>query len=70
MELPESSDASIVARIKRSHFYLVREEFLIVWKEHENFLLVYEERVKMALHRQAKIGECHRRMDVRAVRQM
>lgn len=55
IDLPRSGDSSIVARIKRLHFYSVREEFLDVWKEHEQFLLVYEERVKKALLRQARI---------------
>lgn len=58
VDLPKPDDGSIVARIKRLHFYSVREEFLNVWKDHEQFLLVYEERVKKALLRQARIGEC------------
>lgn len=57
IDLPKPSDGSIVARIKRLHFYSVREEFLHVWKDHEQFLVVYEERVKKALLRQAKMGE-------------
>lgn len=61
VDLPKPDDGTIVARIKRLQFYSVREEFLNVWKDHEQFLLVYEERVKKALLRQARIGECHRK---------
>lgn len=57
MELPLSNDKSIVARVHLLHFYSVREEFLIVWKQHEQFLLDYEERVKRELRRQARIGK-------------
>lgn len=55
MDLPKSGDMSMVARIKRLHFYSVREDFLNVWKTHEHFLLMYEEGVKKALLRQARI---------------
>lgn len=56
IELPEPDDASVIARVKRMHFYSVREEFVVVWKNHEQFLLDYEERVKRTMQRQAKIG--------------
>lgn len=56
MDMPKSNDCDIIARVKRLHFYSVREEFLIVWKHHEQFLLDYEERVKAAIQRHAKIG--------------
>lgn len=56
MDLPTSDDTSIIARVKRLHFYSVREEFLDVWKQHEQFLSDYEERVKRTIQRHAKIG--------------
>lgn len=56
IELPEPDDASVIARVKRMHFYSVREEFVVVWKNHEQFLLDYEERVKRTMQRHAKIG--------------
>lgn len=59
MELPSTNDKSIIARVNFLHFYSVREEFLIVWKQHEQFLLDYEERVKREVLRQARIGKIH-----------
>lgn len=56
MDLPKSDDGSVIARVKRLHFYSVREEFLAVWKQHEQFLSDYEERVKKTIQRHAKIG--------------
>lgn len=61
IDLPEADDGTIVARIKRLHFYSVREEFLNVWKDQEQFLLLYEERVKKALQRQASLGKHNNR---------
>lgn len=57
IELPDADDSSVVARVKRLHFYSVREDFLTVWKNHEQFLLDYEERVKNTMQRQAKISK-------------
>lgn len=57
VDLPAADDHSLTARINRLHFYSVREEFLNAWKEHEQFLAEYEERLKMALKRQARIGD-------------
>lgn len=58
IEMPEPDDASVIARVKRLHFYSVREEFVSVWKNHEQFLLDYEERVKRTMQLHAKIGNC------------
>lgn len=56
IDLPKSDDCSVIARVKRLHFYSVREEFIVVWKHHEQFLSDYEERVKKTIQRHAKIG--------------
>lgn len=56
IDLPKSDDSGVIARVKRLHFYSVREEFIIVWKHHEQFLMDYEERVKTAIQRQARIS--------------
>lgn len=56
IDLPKSDDSSVVARVKRLHFYSVREDFITVWKNHEQFLVDYEERVKRTIQRHAKIG--------------
>lgn len=56
IDLPKLEDASVIARVKRLHFYSVREEFLDVWKQHEQFLFNYEDRVKKTIQRHAKIG--------------
>lgn len=56
IDLPNSDDTSVIARVKRLHFYSVREDFLTVWKHHEQFLLDYEERVKATIQRHARIG--------------
>lgn len=56
IDLPQIDDSSIIARVKRLHFYSVREEFILVWNHHETFLLDYEERVKKTMQRHAKIG--------------
>lgn len=56
IDLPKSDDSSVISRVKRLHFYSVREEFLDVWKQHEQFLLNYEDRVKKTIQRHAKIG--------------
>lgn len=58
-ELPIQSDGSIVARVKKLHFYSVREDFINIWRQHEQFLLDYEERLKRTVQRQAKIGNCY-----------
>lgn len=57
MELPQKDDSGTVARVKRMHFYSVREEFIIIWNFHEVFLVDYEERLVRRLRNQAKIGE-------------
>lgn len=59
IDLPKTDDSSVIARVKRLHFYSVREDFITVWKNHEQFLLDYEERVKKTIQRHAKIGNCH-----------
>lgn len=56
IDLPKVDDTSVVSRVKRLHFYSVREEFIEVWKHHEQFLANYEERVKKTMQLQAKIG--------------
>lgn len=56
IELPKVDDCSIIARVKRLHFYSVREDFIDVWRHHEQFLVDYEERVKRTMQRHAKIG--------------
>lgn len=57
IDLPKSEDdCSTIARVKRLHFYSVREEFLMVWKHHEQFLSDYEDKVKKSIQRHAKIG--------------
>lgn len=56
IDMPKTDDCSIIARVKRLHFYSVREEFIVVWKEHEQFLSDYEERVKKSIQLHAKIG--------------
>lgn len=58
IDLPALDDSSVVARVRRLHFYSVREDFINVWKHHEQFLLDYEGRVKKTMQRQAKIGNC------------
>lgn len=57
IDLPKADDSSVIARVKRLHFYSVREDFMVVWKNHEQFLLDYEERVKRTIQRHAKIGK-------------
>ena len=54
--LPNREEDSTLSRIKRTNFYCVREDFLTTWREHEMFLVTYEEKVKKALMRQAKIS--------------
>lgn len=56
MELPTNSDMDTVARVKRLHFYSVREEFLIIWRYNEQFLMEYEERLVRQVQKQARIG--------------
>lgn len=56
IELPGTDDNSTIARVKQLHFYSVREEFLGVWKHHEQFLLEYEERLVRRARIQAQIG--------------
>lgn len=56
INLPDKDDCTIVARIKRTHFYCVREDFLIAWREHETFLTNYEDKLKKALISQARIS--------------
>lgn len=57
VNLPHKTDYSLVSRIKRTNFYCVRDDFLTAWREHEAFLVYYEERLTKSLIRQAKIGE-------------
>lgn len=57
IELPSTDDSSTIARVKRLHFYSVREEFLGVWKHHEQFLIEYEERLVRRARFQAQIGK-------------
>ncbi|XP_037050261.1 syntaxin-4 [Bradysia coprophila] len=54
-DLPFKDDHEILSRIKRTNFYCVRDDFLAAWRDHEHFLVVYEEKVKKTLTRQAKI---------------
>lgn len=56
-DLPFKDDHEVLSRIKRTNFYCVRDDFLTAWREHEHFLVVYEEKVKKTLIRQAKISE-------------
>lgn len=56
-DLPFKDDHEILSRIKRTNFYCVQDDFLAAWREHERFLVVYEEKVKKTLMRQAKISE-------------
>lgn len=56
MNLPWKEDYSTLARVKRINFYCIRDDFLAAWREHEAFLVYYEERVTKSLIRQAKIG--------------
>lgn len=56
IDLPKSDDTGVIARVKRLHFYSVREDFITVWKHHEQLLLDYEERVKSTIQRHARIG--------------
>lgn len=56
IDLPKINDSCIVARVKRWNFYCIREEFLTIWKEHEQFLNEYEERLKRTVQKQARIG--------------
>lgn len=67
IELPNGNDGSTLARVKRLHFYSVREEFLQIWKQHEQFLMEYEDRVKRALQRQAKIGNIDIQSEIKGV---
>lgn len=57
VDLPQTDDHSLSGRINRLHFYSVREEFLNKWKEHELYLVEYEERLKKAIRLQAQIGK-------------
>lgn len=57
IDLPPKKDTTVIARIKRLHFYSVREEFINVWKQHEQFLIDYEEKIKRELQHQAKISK-------------
>lgn len=57
LSLPWKDDFSTLARIKRTNFFCVRDDFLTAWREHEAFLLYYEERITKSLIRQAKISE-------------
>lgn len=56
-DLPCKDNYEIISRIKRTNFYCVRDDFLTAWREHEHFLVVYEEKVKKTLMRQAKLSE-------------
>lgn len=66
MELPQKDDNGMVARVKRMHFYSVREEFIIIWNFHEQFLVDYEERLVRRLRNQAKIGKFNRMTNSRS----
>ncbi|XP_055301093.1 syntaxin-4 [Sitodiplosis mosellana] len=59
IDMPTADDCSVIARVKRLHFYSVREEFIVVWKHHEQFLSDYEERVKKTIQRHAKIVDAY-----------
>lgn len=56
IDLPKTDDSCVIARVKRMNFYCIREEFLTIWKQHEHFLNEYEERLKRAVQKQARIG--------------
>lgn len=58
MDLPDGTDMATVARVKRLHFYSVREEFLLIWRYNEQFLMDYEERLMRQVQKQARIGKC------------
>lgn len=55
--LPWKDDFSTLARIKRTNFFCIRDDFLNAWREHEHFLMTYEEKVKKTLIRHAKISK-------------
>lgn len=54
--LPASNDFSTLARMKRIHFYCVKDDFAKSWSEQEQFLLQYEEKMKKDLMRQARLS--------------
>lgn len=56
VNLPWKDDFSTLARVKRINFYCLRDDFLAAWREHEAFLVYYEERLTKSLIRQAKIS--------------
>lgn len=56
VNLPWKEDYSTLARVKRINFYCIRDDFLAAWREHEAFLVYYEERLTKSLIRQAKIS--------------
>lgn len=57
LNLPPADDFAVLARIRRTNFYCVRDDFLQAWRDHEAFLVYYEERLTKSLIRQAKISE-------------
>lgn len=61
--LPWKDDFSTLARIKRINFFCIRDDFLNAWREHEHFLVHYEEKIMKALLMHAKIGNIHFKAD-------
>lgn len=57
IDLPWKDDHTTIARIKRTNFSCVRDDFLNAWREHEHFLVMHEEKIKKSIFRQAKLGK-------------
>lgn len=52
----DESDLSALSRIKKIQFLLIKDFYLRTYRDHEEFLNVYEEKVKKIAQMEAKIS--------------
>lgn len=53
----DENDLSALSRIKKIQFLLIKDFYLKTYREHEEFLNAYEEKVKKIAHMEAKISK-------------
>lgn len=53
----DESDLSALSRIKKIQFLLIKDFYLRTYRDHEEFLNVYEEKVKKIAQMEAKISK-------------
>lgn len=52
----DEKDLRTIARIKRIQFLLIKDHYINTYREHEEFLVQYDTRVKKIAMREAKIS--------------